>query len=85
MKSKLLLFVCACTVYGASSETRLMRYPDISREAIVFDYAGDLWTAPRISAQVWTLPPLLPPVGAAWRHSRGSEVVLVKPSLVIGR
>jgi len=47
MKSKLLLFVCACTVYGASSETRLMRYPDISREAIVFDYAGDLWTAPR--------------------------------------
>src|SRR5712691_9228980 len=28
-------------------ETRLMRYPDISRDQVVFVYAGDLWILPR--------------------------------------
>jgi tricorn protease len=31
----------------AASETKLLRYPDISRDSVVFVYAGDLWTAPR--------------------------------------
>lgn len=34
-------------VAAAANETRLMRYPDVSKDSIVFDYAGDLWTAPR--------------------------------------
>ncbi len=28
-------------------ETRLMRYPDISKDQVVFVYAGDLWISPR--------------------------------------
>jgi tricorn protease len=32
---------------AAPPETRLMRFPDISREQVVFDYTGDLWVAPR--------------------------------------
>ena len=30
-----------------AAETKLMRYPDISRDQVVFVYAGDLWTAAR--------------------------------------
>ncbi len=29
----------------AHSETRLMRFPGISGDQVVFVYAGDLWTA----------------------------------------
>ncbi len=32
---------------AAQPETHLMRYPDISRDHIVFSYAGDLWVSPR--------------------------------------
>ncbi|MGH9814359.1 MAG: protease, partial [Candidatus Acidiferrales bacterium] len=32
---------------GAPPETRLMRYPDISKDQVVFVYAGDLWVSPR--------------------------------------
>jgi tricorn protease len=32
---------------GLAAQTRLMRYPDISRDQVVFVYAGDLWTTPR--------------------------------------
>ena len=28
-------------------ETHLLRYPDISKDSVVFTYAGDLWLAPR--------------------------------------
>jgi tricorn protease len=30
-----------------SGDTRLMRFPDLSRDRVVFTYAGDLWTIPR--------------------------------------
>jgi tricorn protease len=30
-----------------SGNTRLLRYADISRDKVVFSYAGDLWTSPR--------------------------------------
>ncbi len=43
--------VWAIAVRGASPETRLMRYPDISRDQVVFVYAGDLWTSPRTGGQ----------------------------------
>jgi len=32
---------------AAISGTRLLRYPDISRDRIAFVYAGDVWTVPR--------------------------------------
>jgi tricorn protease len=31
---------------SAGEPTRLVRYPDISRDQVVFVYAADLWTAP---------------------------------------
>src|ERR1022692_145121 len=30
-----------------TAQTRLMRYPDVSRDQVVFVYAGDLWTTAR--------------------------------------
>jgi len=32
---------------AAPGETKLMRYPDVSRDHVVFVYAGDLWITPR--------------------------------------
>jgi tricorn protease len=31
---------------GASAQTKLLRFPDIYKDRVVFTYAGDLWTAP---------------------------------------
>lgn len=31
---------------SAHAETRLLRFPDIHKDRVVFTYAGDLWTAP---------------------------------------
>jgi tricorn protease len=31
---------------GASALTKLLRFPDIHKDKVVFTYAGDLWTAP---------------------------------------
>ena len=36
----------ACGVGAASAETRLLRFPDIHGDRLVFTYAGDLWLAP---------------------------------------
>ena len=36
----------AGSVFGAPEESRLMRYPDISGDLIVFTYGSDLWTVP---------------------------------------
>ena len=30
----------------AAAQTKLLRYPDIQGDRVVFTYAGDLWTAP---------------------------------------
>jgi tricorn protease len=32
----------------ASAQTKLLRYPDIAGDRVVFCYAGDLWTAPAV-------------------------------------
>jgi len=37
----------ATAAMAAPPETRLMRFPDISRDQVVFVYAGDLWVVPR--------------------------------------
>src|SRR5262249_35277410 len=42
----LLLFVYLCA--GAHAQgTRLLRHPTVSRDAVAFEYAGDLWVVPR--------------------------------------
>ena len=33
-------------VTTASSQTKLLRFPDIYGDRVVFTYGGDLWTAP---------------------------------------
>src|SRR6185312_13232068 len=43
--------VCAVVAAGlasgvASAQTRLLRFPDIYKDKVVFTYAGDLWAAP---------------------------------------
>src|SRR6202451_2536953 len=51
-----LLLCVHCRVQGGAAKraeqapsgpTRLLRYADISKDAVVFSYAGDLWTASR--------------------------------------
>jgi len=37
------IFVFSITAY---SQTKLLRFPDIRGDRVVFTYAGDLWTAP---------------------------------------
>jgi len=45
------LLVLGAVATATTPETRLMRFPDISRDAVAFVYAGDLWTAPRAGGQ----------------------------------
>ncbi len=40
------VLLTAADVYAATEESRLMRFPDIHGELIVFTYAGDIWTVP---------------------------------------
>jgi tricorn protease len=41
----IVLVVLAAGPATAQVETRLMRYPDVNKDKVVFDYAGDLWLA----------------------------------------
>ena len=43
-----LAFACAVVLIGATADaqTKLLRFPDIPGDTVVFCYAGDLWTAP---------------------------------------
>ena len=45
------LLVLGAVATATTPETRLMRYPDISQDAVAFVYAGDLWTTPRAGGQ----------------------------------
>ena len=49
------LFLTAAAAAAPAQETRLMRYPDVSKDHIVFTYAGDLWTVPRAGGQAHRL------------------------------
>ncbi len=40
-------WLSATAVAATAAETRLMRFPDVSKDRIVFSYAGDLWVVPR--------------------------------------
>src|SRR6185295_19474735 len=35
-----------CAFSSANAQTKLLRFPDISGDRVVFTYGGDLWTAP---------------------------------------
>jgi tricorn protease len=41
-----LVAALAFAASGASAQTKLLRFPDIHKDKVVFTYAGDLWTAP---------------------------------------
>jgi tricorn protease len=53
------MFLCMLVLASAAGvsaqETRLMRYPDVSKDHIVFTYAGDLWTVARTGGQAHRL------------------------------
>ncbi len=38
-------------LFPAAAETRLLRHPTMSRDAVAFEYAGDLWVVPRAGGQ----------------------------------
>ena len=38
-------FIFALSFHSASAQTKLLRFPDIHGDRVVFTYAGDLWTA----------------------------------------
>ena len=42
----LCLAAAAGLASAASAQTKLLRFPDIYKDKVVFTYAGDLWTAP---------------------------------------
>jgi tricorn protease len=44
--SAIFITLLLCAAGGAYSQTKLLRFPDISGDRVVFTYGGDLWTAP---------------------------------------
>ena len=36
----------ACLLAAAPAQTRLLRFPDLHGDRVVFTYGGDLWLAP---------------------------------------
>ncbi|MXY23005.1 MAG: peptidase S41 [Acidobacteria bacterium] len=45
----------AATVVPAAAQTKLLRFPDIHGDRVVFTYAGDLWLAPTAGGQATRL------------------------------
>ena len=41
-----IVVVLLCVAAGAFAQTKLLRFPDISGDRVVFTYGGDLWIAP---------------------------------------
>src|SRR5262245_11325262 len=48
MSKRILFSAIACVILAisASAQTKLLRFPDIHGDKVVFTYGGDLWTAP---------------------------------------
>ena len=40
------VIVCLCCSGVAAAQTKLLRFPDVHGDKVVFTYGGDLWTAP---------------------------------------
>src|SRR5579872_7052568 len=47
MKSCYILLTLLLSCLAAAGETRLLRHPTVSRDAVAFEYAGDLWVVAR--------------------------------------
>jgi tricorn protease len=47
--------VTSTPAVAVDSEVRLLRYPTIHRDFVVFVYAGDLWRAPSAGGRAWRL------------------------------
>src|SRR6266850_4639621 len=39
------VIVCLCCARMAAAQTKLLRFPDVHGDKVVFTYGGDLWTA----------------------------------------
>jgi tricorn protease len=56
-----MLKVCAAALFGlaasvtAFAETKLLRFPDIHKDFVVFTHAGDLWRAPSVGGTAYRL------------------------------
>lgn len=54
--SKCLIGISLLLLAGASlADTRLLRFPDVHGERVVFSYGGDLWSAPIDGGAAWRL------------------------------
>lgn len=51
----LLAALAAAASPAAADEARLLRYPDIHDDFVVFVYAGDIWRAPSVGGQAYRL------------------------------
>ena len=56
--------------FTAHAQTKLLRFPDIQGDRVIFTYAGDLWTAP---SRGGTATPL------SLRYSRGRTTRVTGP------
>jgi tricorn protease len=52
------------------ADTKLLRFPDIHADKVVFTYAGDLWTAPVAGGPATppSAPPRLQLIGKLYPH-----------------
>jgi tricorn protease len=50
-----ILLTATIAAPAQAQDTRLLRYPDVSKDHIVFTYAGDLWTVARTGGQAHRL------------------------------
>ena len=41
-----LIIILSVGAVSAAAQTKLLRFPDISGDRVVFTYGGDIWTAP---------------------------------------
>src|SRR5947209_20204459 len=46
-----LLLCLSISGIATAQDTRLLRHPTVSRDAVAFEYAGDLWVVPRAGGQ----------------------------------
>src|SRR5437868_14313826 len=44
-RNLLALLIALCFTYSAHAQTKLLRFPDVHGDKVVFTYGGDLWLA----------------------------------------